>query len=676
MFTYPFSFLGTGGSLLQASSTLLLNGINQYATIDNSAALGGANEGVVSIWVNLETLAPSGSRMPFISKRLNASFGSWDLGYKVSGNLFYFRVYHSAGSTEVVSVASPVVGSWYQVAGRFDASNVYLFVNGVQVATAALGGTITKSAAEITIGSNTNSAPNEFYDGSIAIPLVYYTYKDDSEMLALGTARQPNDYDKSGMQVGIPLNKGVSSGLEAQNVISANGDAILTGTPLYNGEPITFDSVPQVTGYNTLLLNGGTDYATVADSASLDLTTGLTLSIYANLASLGATGTYKLIDKITGTTGYALEYDETTQKFEAKIYISNTLYTATSTTTPATSTWYHLAGVYDGSNLIIYINGVSEDTTAASGTITANAQVVTIDCNGSVALPMIYDAGLNSTRISEISVAKDPSVYDQTNMVMGLPFNSGSGTPGTDTTGTGNDATLQGSAGYTGEQLDIKQAGAEPATDRLYTSDSSIDKLYELDPDTLLDISSGGVSSPSTAPQGIGGVIGRLYHTDQTADKIYELDLDTLIDISSGGVAAPDLTPTGMGGMDSRLYFSGALADEFWEIDPDTFLALGAGVSAPVINPQGIGGTSTRLFAVTSVNADSYELDPDTLLASNTVSSPNAVPLGMGGISSRLYTCGYSPSRLYEIDPDTLLDISSGGVAGFGTIPQGIGGVK
>jgi len=156
--------------------------------------------------------------------------------------------------------------NWYQVAGRFDASNVYLFVNGVQVASAALGGTITKSAAEITIGSNTNSAPNEFYDGSIALPLVYYTYKDDAAMLALGTARQPNDYDKSGMQVGIPLNKGVSSGLEAQNVISANGDAILTGSPLYNGEPITFDSVPQEppvappeASYNMMEFAGGTD---------------------------------------------------------------------------------------------------------------------------------------------------------------------------------------------------------------------------------------------------------------------------------------------------------------------------------------------------------------------------------------------------------------------------------
>jgi len=110
MFTYPFSFLGTSGSLLQSASTLLLNGTDQYATIDNSAALGAADEGVVSTWVNLGTLAPSGSRMPFVSKRLNTSFGSWDLGYKVSGNLFYFRVYHSSGSTEVVSVASPVVG--------------------------------------------------------------------------------------------------------------------------------------------------------------------------------------------------------------------------------------------------------------------------------------------------------------------------------------------------------------------------------------------------------------------------------------------------------------------------------------------------------------------------------------------------------------------------------------
>jgi hypothetical protein len=132
------------------------------------------------------------------------------------------------------------------------------------------------------------------------------------------------------------------------------------------------------------------------------------------------------------------------------------------------STWYHVAAVYNGTTLIIYINGVSEDVTIASGSITANVQDVTIDCDGSVALPMIYNAGLSSTRISEISVAKDPSLYNQTNLVMGLPFNAGSSSPNDDTTSNSNDATLQGSSGYTGEQLDIEQVSG-PVEDQYNT---------------------------------------------------------------------------------------------------------------------------------------------------------------------------------------------------------------
>jgi hypothetical protein len=457
MFTYPFSFIGPAGGPLQSSSTLLLNGTDQYASIDSSGGLGAGVQGVASAWVNLDTLAPSSSRAPFVSKMANTSTGAWDLGYKVDGNLFYFRVFHSSGVTEVVSSISPVVGEWYQVAGRFDETDVYLFVNGVEVASASLGGTIIKSSAGIAVGANATSSPSLFYSGSIAIPLVFLSYKSDSEMLALGTARQPNDYEKSGMQIGIPLNKGVSSGLENQNVISAYGDATLVNSPTYTGEPIVFNSVPQVTGFNTLLLNGGSDFATVADSASLDLTSEFTLSIYVNIADLGSTGTYKLIDKISGTTGFSLEFDETTQKFKSYVYISNVLYEASSTTIPSINTWNHVAAVYDGTSLTIYVNGSSEDVTLVSGSITTNAQDITIDCNGSVALPMIYDAGLNSTRISEISVAKDPSLYNQDDMVMGLPFNDGNTSPNDDTTSNANDATLQGAASYAGEQLDIEQ---------------------------------------------------------------------------------------------------------------------------------------------------------------------------------------------------------------------------
>jgi len=109
---------------------------------------------------------------------------------------------------------------------------------------------------------------------------------------------------------------------------------------------------------------------------------------------------------------------------------------------------------------------------------------------------------------------------------------------------------------------------------RLYHCDVNTDKLYEIDPDTLLDLSSGGVTSPGTNPQGIGGISERLYHCDANLDKLYEIDPDTLLDISAGGVNSPGSNPTGIGGISTRLYHCDANLDKLYEIDPDTLLDI------------------------------------------------------------------------------------------------------
>ena len=82
---------------------------------------------------------------------------------------------------------------------------------------------------------------------------------------------------------------------------------------------------------------------------------------------------------------------------------------------------------------------------------------------------------------------------------------------------------------------------------RLYHCSVSPWIIYELDPDTMLSISS--VSSPSINPVGIGGISGRLYHCDNNIDLIYELDPDTMLSISS--VSSPAPGPFGIGGTKS-----------------------------------------------------------------------------------------------------------------------------
>ena len=463
MFTYPFSFLG-GGNVTQEAATLLLNGVDQYAVIDNSEALGNSDEGTISVWVNLATLFTNGGRMAFISKRKNGLELSWQLGYRESGNIFEFIVYHSNGSTSVSSVSSPIVGEWYHVAGVYDESNVKLYIDGNNIETTSIGGVFNSSSALIKVGAEGDVSPGDLYNGSIAIPLVFNVAKTDAEILDLATARNPDNYSQVGMQVGIPLNTSVLT--PEENTISSNGDATLFGSPTYTGESLPLKTIPQVTGFSTLGLNGTTEYAEITHSSSLNLSSEMTLSIWVNLDSLGTSGSDNLIEKTQPpATGYRLEYGRYSKKFGVSFYSSGVLKKVQTTTTPVTGAWYHVAATYDGTTIKIYLNGVEENSSAYTGSIDTNTQNVTINATGSVALATIFDSALSSTRISELSIAKDPSLYTQTNLVMGLPLNAGSSSPNDDITSNGNDATLQGGAAIDGKVLSIEQVSGPAEAD-------------------------------------------------------------------------------------------------------------------------------------------------------------------------------------------------------------------
>ena len=108
---------------------------------------------------------------------------------------------------------------------------------------------------------------------------------------------------------------------------------------------------------------------------------------------------------------------------------------------------------------------MEENSSIFTGSIDTNTQNVTINATGSVALATIFDSALSSTRIAELSIAKDPSLYTQTDLVMGLPLNAGNSSPNDDITSNGNDATLQGGAAIDGKVLSIEQVSGPAEAD-------------------------------------------------------------------------------------------------------------------------------------------------------------------------------------------------------------------
>jgi len=147
---------------------------------------------------------------------------------------------------------------------------------------------------------------------------------------------------------------------------------------------------------NAILYDGSTDYVSVPDNASLDLTTDGTLEAWIYINNIKASG---IINKIYTTAtptidGYSLALNASGNIVFSLHNSTATLPDPTSTiltsdTTLATATWHHIAATWDGTAMNLYINGV-------------------LDINS---IPSAQESGITSS--SDLTIATDNTNYFQ-----------------------------------------------------------------------------------------------------------------------------------------------------------------------------------------------------------------------------------------------------------------------
>jgi phosphodiesterase/alkaline phosphatase D-like protein len=128
---------------------------------------------------------------------------------------------------------------------------------------------------------------------------------------------------------------------------------------------------------NALSFNGSTSIVTIADSASINLSTAMTLEAWVNPTAVSATWR-DVIYK--GNDNYYLE--ATTPSGTGLPAAAGTFgganVQAYGTATLPLNTWSHLAETYDGTTLRLYVNGTQVGSRAQTGAITTSALPLTI----------------------------------------------------------------------------------------------------------------------------------------------------------------------------------------------------------------------------------------------------------------------------------------------------------
>jgi hypothetical protein len=152
-------------------------------------------------------------------------------------------------------------------------------------------------------------------------------------------------------------------------------------------------------------LNGSTGYVEVPDSAALEVTGQLTIDAWINAVSLGG----RVVDKIAAgqANGYLLD----TYGGRVRFIVDGQILSGSSTL--PTGTWVHIAGVYDGSEMRVYLNGALDGSLALSGPIPTNNLTLRIGAasdagslfSGLVDEVEVFNRGLSQAELQAIVTA-------------------------------------------------------------------------------------------------------------------------------------------------------------------------------------------------------------------------------------------------------------------------------
>lgn len=175
---------------------------------------------------------------------------------------------------------------------------------------------------------------------------------------------------------------------------------------------------------NAIQLDGINDYVNISDSANLNMTSErLSLAAWVRLnGTVGADTTGKIISKTAGPGSeqyellYTTDSHGTANRFRFDLRTSSGLVILyTNETFASANVWYHVAGVYNSTHMIIFVNGREKNATAQSGSITGRAADVSIgrttgggqNFNGTVDELRVYNETLTAARISELALASN-----------------------------------------------------------------------------------------------------------------------------------------------------------------------------------------------------------------------------------------------------------------------------
>ena len=362
---------------------LSFNGFSSEVVVNHSASLRLTTGMTLSAWVNPNTITDWRTVvMKELASGENASYGLYASDGEVPSGWLLTGRSHIA---EVLGSTPLPINTWSHLALTYDGSKAILYVNGVPAGEISLTGSLVDDGGVLRIGAN--SIWGDHFSGRIDEVRIYNRALSAAEIQAdmntpvSGSSPSPSPSPSISPSPSPSVSPSPSpspstSPTPVPGLVAAYGMDEAFGTTVADssghGNTGTARNTTRVTTGKygrALSFNGFSSEVVVNDSASLRLSTGMTLSAWVNPSTVTdwRTVLMKELDEEFipsyglwasadgGPMGWILTEDEAGMP-------------ASDTSLP-TNTWTHLALTYNGSKAILYVNGVPVVQESVSGSI-------------------------------------------------------------------------------------------------------------------------------------------------------------------------------------------------------------------------------------------------------------------------------------------------------------------
>ena len=352
----------TGGSVY-------LNGSTDYLTAATSAGLGlGTGDFTIECWFYITNATKANACVVDFRTSGAGSSQAKPTIYMIAGSLSYYTL----GGTKITQAAI-VSNQWYHVAVVRTSGITKMYVNGTAVATTYTDANNYGSSNDIVIGEVGDTRTfNAFFPGYITqVRVVKGTAVYTSNFTVPTT---PLSAIANTTFLFNGFNAGAYDASGKNNIISSGNAKISTAVKKYGSGSLSFDGVT-ASCYKTL-------------NAPVLGTSDFTIEAWVNLNSLPNSGVHA---PLVGRWGSPIGGSATQQQsWVAAIYSSGSqtqlrLLCSTDGTittqlvkyanvTINTGTWYHIAVVRSGANILFFLNGILQ-TTQGSSVITTSTSI-------------------------------------------------------------------------------------------------------------------------------------------------------------------------------------------------------------------------------------------------------------------------------------------------------------